>query len=57
MDRIKIASEKGYIVNNNGEVFYKGKKRKLIYKTGTNQYAFFTVRINGKSTRICVYRL
>ena len=57
MDRIKIASEKGYIVNNNGEVFYKGKKRKLLYKTGTHQYAFFTARINDKSTRICVHRL
>lgn len=57
MDKIKIASEKGYIVNNNGEVFYKERKRKLNYKTDTNQYAFFNVRINGKSKKIYVHRL
>jgi hypothetical protein len=57
MDKIKIASEKGYIVNNNGEVFYKDRKRKLNFKTCKNQYAYFNVRINGKPTRIEVHRL
>ena len=57
MDKIKIASEKGYIVNNNGEVFYKEKKRKLNFKTCKNQYAYFNARINDKPTRIEVHRL
>ena len=57
MNKIKIASEKGYIVDNNGNVFYNGKQRKLHFKSGKQKYSCFTARINGVTTRIEVHRL
>ena len=57
MNKIKAASEKGYIVTNDGEVFFHDKKRKVHFKSKDSKYACFTARINGKTTRIEVHRL
>lgn len=57
MNKIKIASEKGYFVNNEGEVFYQNKKRKLYYKLKGIPYAMFTIRVNNKLMKIEVHRL
>jgi hypothetical protein len=57
MDKIKIASEKGYVVDDNGSVFYNGKQRKLHFKSKKQKYYCFTARIDGATTRIEVHRL
>ena len=57
MDKIKIASEKGYVVDDNGSVFYNGKQRKLRFKSKNQKYYCFTARINCTTTRIEVHRL
>ena len=56
-DKIKCAIEKGYYVDNNGNVFNNaGLQRKINFKH--NGYPFFTIRDNyGKTVHILVHRL
>lgn len=57
MDKIQIASERGYFVTKDGLVFFNGKQRKLNLKNKKYQYYCFNIRIDGKPKRIEVHRL
>lgn len=59
MNKIKIASEKGYFVTKEGDVYFNGRKRLLRYNDNKSKikYYVFNARINGKSTVIKVHRL
>lgn len=59
MDKIKKASEKGYVVTKDGDVIYKGKKRKLNFysKNDKLKYYSFNARIDGVVKKIKVHRL
>ena len=58
MNKIKIASEKGYFVTKEGDVYFNSRKRVLnACNYGGVKYYSFNIKINGKSTRIKVHRL
>ena len=52
---IIFATEKGYIVNDIGEVYYNDRKRKL--NTDKNGYLNFTVRFGKLLRRVYVHKL
>lgn len=57
MDKVIYAYNKGYIVSKEGEVFYKGKKRKLMLVSNKCKYFCFSLRKDGVTIKIKVHRL
>ena len=57
MNKIQIASEKGYYVTKEGDVYFNNRQRSLNFKSKNRRYYCFNVKINGKATRIEVHRL
>lgn len=57
MNKIQVASEKGYYVTKEGDVYFNNKQRSLTFKSKNRRYYCFNARINGKATRIEVHRL
>lgn len=60
MNKYKIAKEKGYYINDQGEAFSKTKKLKLHYYTPypkSSIYYYFKVKVNNKNVKIMVHRL
>ena len=49
-DAIRIAQEKGYTVDKDGNVFYKGKQRKLQYKSNKEQIKYYKFNIRNNDT-------